>query len=293
MAASPRKAWADAGEVSAPARLPGTVRVLTWNVWWRFGPWQTRQPAIAATLEAFDADVICLQEVWHDGPFPDDVDAVPLRGGQAGLLAAPLGFDNRFATARGNGDVLFGNAVLSRWPIVGAEVVVLPGGRRSALHVVVDRPGGAMPVICTHLDWEFAASELRQSQAAAIAEGAARAGRDTGTFPVVVCGDLNAVPDSEEIRSLTGRRPPPVAGQVFTDSWEVAGDGPGWTVDRANPWATENAWPRRRIDYVLVAWPRPAKPVGNVAAAQLVGVDAVGGVVPSDHYGVGVDLYAP
>lgn len=293
MAASPHKAWPETTTVSGPARVPGTVRLLTWNVWWRFGPWQSRQAAIAATLEAVDADVICLQEVWHDGRFPGEVGGVALRGGQAEVLAEPLGFDHRFATARGKGDVLFGNALLSRWPIAGAEVLVLPGGRRSALQVVLDRPRGAMPVICTHLDWEFSESELRQHQVVAIAESAARAGRETGTFPVVVCGDLNAVPDSEEIRALTGRCPPPVAGQVFTDAWEVAGDGPGWTVDRTNPWATDNAWPRRRIDYVLVAWPRPAKPVGNVAGAHLVGTGAVGGVVASDHYGVAVDLYAP
>ena len=45
------------------------LRVATWNVWWRFGPWEERQPAVAETLRRIDADVIALQEVWnaHDG----------------------------------------------------------------------------------------------------------------------------------------------------------------------------------------------------------------------------------
>ena len=43
------------------------LRVLTWNLWWRFGPWEARRPAIAATLARLDADVLCLQEVWDDG----------------------------------------------------------------------------------------------------------------------------------------------------------------------------------------------------------------------------------
>ena len=30
------------------------MRVATWNLWWRFGPWQARQPAIEATL----ADIV-------------------------------------------------------------------------------------------------------------------------------------------------------------------------------------------------------------------------------------------
>jgi len=42
------------------------VRVLTWNIWWRFGPWQRRQPAISSTLAQIDADIIALQEVWSD-----------------------------------------------------------------------------------------------------------------------------------------------------------------------------------------------------------------------------------
>ena len=48
-----------------PADLIDTrLRVATWNVWWRFGPWTERQPAIAETLRRIDADVIALQEVW-------------------------------------------------------------------------------------------------------------------------------------------------------------------------------------------------------------------------------------
>ena len=42
-----------------------TVRAMTWNLWWRFGPdWRGRQPAILATLERCRPDVLALQEVW-------------------------------------------------------------------------------------------------------------------------------------------------------------------------------------------------------------------------------------
>jgi hypothetical protein len=33
-----------------------TVRVLTWNVWGRFGPWQEREAALIGTLEAEPVD---------------------------------------------------------------------------------------------------------------------------------------------------------------------------------------------------------------------------------------------
>ena len=43
----------------------GRVRVMTWNIWWRFGPrWRDRQPALLETLRQVDPDVVALQEVW-------------------------------------------------------------------------------------------------------------------------------------------------------------------------------------------------------------------------------------
>jgi endonuclease/exonuclease/phosphatase family metal-dependent hydrolase len=41
------------------------LRVMTWNLWWRFGPhWTDRQHGIRQTLRAVDADLVALQEVW-------------------------------------------------------------------------------------------------------------------------------------------------------------------------------------------------------------------------------------
>lgn len=44
----------------------GPVRVLTWNLWWRHGPWQQRREAIAATLAELAPDVCGLPEIWGD-----------------------------------------------------------------------------------------------------------------------------------------------------------------------------------------------------------------------------------
>jgi endonuclease/exonuclease/phosphatase family metal-dependent hydrolase len=109
---------------------------------------------------------------------------------------------------------------------------------------------------------------------------------------VVLGGDLNATPDSDEVRLLTGR----CAGGavVFQDAWEVAGlEGePGWTWHPGNPHLAQAAWPRRRLDYLLVRWPRQ-KPAGNVARCWVAGTSPVHGVVPSDHYAVVADLLEP
>jgi endonuclease/exonuclease/phosphatase family metal-dependent hydrolase len=266
------------------------ISVATWNLWWRFGEFAERQEPIARALRAADADIICLQEVW----------AVEGEHDQAAWLAKQT--DRHFRredTAARNG-MSFANAVLSRWPIIASTNHALPGidnkpSHRKAMHVVIDSPRGHLHVFCTHLDQRFDNSTLRQRQLHAICELASAIERDSKTdFPIILAGDLNAVPDSDEIRSLTGRRPPYVQGLVFTDAWEVGGPfgDPGWTWRADNPLLNRQAqWPNRRLDYVLTSWPRTSGQ-GTPETARLLGTkpDAETGVMPSDHAGLFVTL---
>jgi endonuclease/exonuclease/phosphatase family metal-dependent hydrolase len=48
-------------------------------------------------------------------------------------------------------------------------------------------------------------------------------------------------------------------------------------------------YPDRRLDYVMVSWPR-RRNAGHVAACHLAGTDPMDGVWPSDHYAVVADL---
>lgn len=270
-----------------PDRPDGTARIVTWNLWWRFGDEPGRRvPAIADTLASLDADVVCLQEVYGDDTGVDDATALGERlGGQV------VRNEVRYYQGRS-----FGNAIVSRWPVRRAGQQRLPGadglpGHRTAVWVVVDAPCGELPVICTHLAFRFDESALRQTQAAAVAELAAELrGDDPGERPpVVLCGDLNAVPDSDELRQLTGRSAPAVPGLVFTDAWPQVRTDAGNTWVGRNPYLATAAWPERRLDYVLLSWPRRA-PVGKPVQAFLVGDGPVDGIWPSDHLGVAVDL---
>lgn len=253
---------------------------MTWNLWWQFGPWIERQPAIAAELRAHEPDVALFQEVWSGD-----------EGDQAEQLAAACAMEV-VRTRRPTGEPQrFGNAIVSRWPLVELESIVLSDAEgkpshRSALAARVDAPSGPWVVIVTHLAWQYDQSRLRQQQLAEVVALARRHGAgDEDGPPVVLGGDFNAVPDADEIRRLTGLAPGYGDGPVFTDVWAAVGDGPGHTWVRDNPNSADAMWPRRRLDYLFVAWPRP-KPLGNPLSAQLVGVDPHDGVVGSDHYGV-------
>lgn len=259
--------------------------MLTWNIWWRFGPWEERAPAILRTLEEADADVVCLQEVWGEEGGVD----------QANELAQALGFRVARSPQRFWKGVSFGNAILSRWPISSTASEWLPGAdalpsHRNVVLADIAAPFGAMPVVTTHLEWRYDASAIRSGQVEAVARFVAehRGDPETG-FPPVVTGDLNAVPHADEIRTLTGAAPPSVDGLLFHDAWAQGGEGHGHTWDRVNPYLVDASWPARRLDYVLVAWPRP-RPLGNVVRCALVGNRPVAGVWPSDHFGVVAEL---
>lgn len=119
------------------------VRVLTWNLWWRFGDWQQRQSAIAAVLAVEQPDICGLQEVW-----------VSPTENQAQRLADELGMHwavglsprpERSQRRIGDSTVGFANAVLSRWPISASDELILPPGagriaERTALHAHIDAP---------------------------------------------------------------------------------------------------------------------------------------------------------
>ena len=108
--------------------MTGSIRVATWNAWWRFGDWEARGRAMAETLVALDADVISLQEAWAaDGD------------GLAPRLADRLGYHVVFEASpapakwhrRLDGDrSQVGNAVLSRWPLTEPSSLRLPPGDR-------------------------------------------------------------------------------------------------------------------------------------------------------------------
>ncbi len=100
-----------------------TLRVMTWNVWGRFGPWQEREAALIRTLETLAPDVVTLQECWRDRSGQD----------QAVHLARALGYHSAY----GGGTFLAedwatGSALQSRWRSSTTSIASFPHPRRSA-----------------------------------------------------------------------------------------------------------------------------------------------------------------
>src|SRR5437867_4375870 len=92
------------------------VRVVTLNIWNRQGPYERRLPLLREGLKELDADIVGLQEVISNQGRT-----------QAHDIGEGHGYEVAFGAAHDLGDgVLFGNAVLSRWPITRTKVFSLP-----------------------------------------------------------------------------------------------------------------------------------------------------------------------
>ena len=263
--------------------VESAVRVVTWNVWGRYGSdWQTRQAALEAILTEARADVICLIESWRHG-----------ESSQAGRIANRLGLlHHTFVGDWVQEDWVSGVGLICRWPMGEPRRVALRSedgaGAGTAVHVAIDGERGPIQLFAVMLDYPLDASAVRQAQVRQLVqfvqEAASR--RD----PVIVCGDFNAGPESDEIRMLTGRAATAAPGMVFYDSWEVAGDGSaGHTWSNRNPLAAIGLIPDRRFDYIFSAWPRRGG-VGHPVHCALLGVCPPDQTQISDHYGVLADL---
>lgn len=266
------------------------LKILTLNLWHDMGPWPERAQLIRAWLDELDPDLIGFQEVLR-GPTID-----PLRElceGRYEHLAYFEAMD--FWVGRG---VTFGNAVASRWPLLATHPLQLPDGgdgeRRSAISVRVDAPGGEISFTTTHLNWKLHHSNVRLRQSAALAQHVREHSKGLDHPPILV-GDFNAVPESDEIRFLSGLASFEDRSAYFADAWQLAGDGsPGATFCAANPYARTALEPDRRLDYVFVG-PPTLGAVGRIEACRRVcdrgeGVGALAEVWPSDHFGVYCEL---
>lgn len=88
--------------------IESTVRIVTWNVWGRYGSdWTQRQAALEETLKSTAPDLVCLVEAWRQGD-----QAQPDR------VAAHLGLPHhQFAGDWQQEDRVSGIGLVSRWPM--------------------------------------------------------------------------------------------------------------------------------------------------------------------------------
>jgi endonuclease/exonuclease/phosphatase family metal-dependent hydrolase len=201
----------------------------------------------AAVIRAQRADLVALQEVGrHWSAASDDRDEVSELEGLLGMPCAFAANLDRDPPAPGAPRRQYGIAILSAWPVLASEHVLLPrvsadNEQRGLLMLEVDVEGAPFRAYNTHLS---VSADDRRLQVEAILAAAAAAG--AAAVPYALLGDLNAPPAAPELAPLLER---------LRDAWSVAGEGDGFTFPADAP--------RTRIDYVL------ASPQLGVLAARV------------------------
>lgn len=242
------------GCASSPP-TPARLRVATYNIHHGEGVdgrWDL--PRLAAVIERTGADLIALQEVDRGTTRSAGVDQAAELGRLTGLHAV-------FGAAMAYDGGEYGEAVLSRLPILSSTVHALPHAPdhepRAALEVRVELPGGRrVRFVGTHLDHTQDPAD-RVAQMAAL-EAALAAEPD---LPTVLAGDFNDEPFSRSLSALA-------------DRWMDA-LGP----DRRATWPAQD--PRKAIDHVFVTPGERWRKLGAWVVEE---------TVASDHRPVVVDL---
>ncbi len=239
-----------------PPLSPGSfpVRVMSYNIRMGFNAdGRMDLEALARTIESAGADVVALQEVsrgWYINGSADTLD----------WLSRRLDMSYVFA---GAADPIWGNAVMSRYPLARSGSRQLPEAgvrpRRSLLWVEIELSDlDDLIVIATHL--HHAGSGPRLAQLPVVLETYA----SWNGHARVVAGDMNSRPDSAEYARFRD------AG--LTDAYLLAGGDPrsGFTFRSDNPDV--------RIDYI---WLSP-----ELTATDL----QIPNTTASDHLGIAVTV---
>lgn len=218
------------GTLCALSETPPKLRVLCYNIHYGQGmDGEYNIPRLADAIKAAKPDLVALQEV----------DVGVLRSGrvhQLQKLGELTGLTARFGPTQHYEGGLFGNAVLTRLPILDELIQPLPYTDatperqtypRGALVITVQAPDGKpLRFISTH--FQHNVPEDRVEEAKAINKLFADS---TDKLRTILAGDFNAKPEEEPIRILEER-------------WLHA-------MDESRAPSAPSVNPKSRIDYIL------------------------------------------
>ncbi|QDT46919.1 Endonuclease/Exonuclease/phosphatase family protein [Symmachiella dynata] len=200
------RVYGDSEHSAAADVLPGRLRIVTYNIAHGRGAiddnWQGTNAAkrdrieqIAQFLAGTDADVVVLNEVDFDSTWSGHQNQAAAIAAEAGFAyrAEQRNLDFRFLY----GSWKFGNAILSKYPIIDAQVVDLPPhadwedwlvGRKRGVVATLQLPDQQrVRVLAVHLEHRREVNRVRGAKA--IVDVA-----KSSEVPLIVAGDLNSTP---------------------------------------------------------------------------------------------------
>jgi len=256
-----------------------SIRIVSLNMLHGFPKFEhlmQRLMVISGEIERLDADIVILQEVpW-----------TIKTGSAAQFLAEQTGMNHAYVRANGNRWTIFfeeGEAVLSRYPLINPEFMVLQPKagffeNRIVLNITVDTPEWNIDLYVTHLTHGEADINFEQTQS--LFEFIEDDRKDFA----VVAGDFNAEPDSAQIKNLQS---------YWIDAYSLFNPGVDGITCCIDNITEKEANPDKRIDYIFAALDglTPTVIAGERVFTQPFQVES-GWLWASDHIGMMVEFAA-
>ncbi len=208
------------GGTTLPDGGQKSLRLMTYNV--KHGE-RLGLEAVADVIKRQAPDLVGLQEVDVEAGRSGGVDQAHRLGQLTGMTSL---FRTAFSFADGGS---YGVALLSRYPVLTSDRVLLPSSGEQRVLATVDvelGPGKILKVGITHLDLVQASRTLQVAEVKRVLSAVPRS---------ILFGDMNASPDEAAIVELSG---------FMQDAWARADSGPGNTIPVDVP--------NRRIDYIFL-----------------------------------------
>jgi endonuclease/exonuclease/phosphatase family metal-dependent hydrolase len=199
-----------------------TLRVMTYNI--RFGELASMQE-IGEYIKTENPDIVMLQEVdWKTNR-----QRAPKQNGVPMLneLAQVTGLFGIYGKALDYSGGYYGVGLLSKYPIISSKRILLPNPenkeQRVLLEAQIELPGKQIiTVLSTHL--EHSSATTRLAQVSFINDYVNKI-----NTPIILGGDLNATPNSQEISEGLS----------------------AWGKPKEEPFTSPARAPSRQIDYVM------------------------------------------
>jgi alkaline phosphatase D len=233
---------------------PLSIRVLTYNTHHAEGSdHRIDLDRIAEILRNSRADIVALQEIDKNVDRSNGID-------QSAELAKQLGMNLFFGGNIEYQGGSYGNAILSRWPIVNAVNHLCPrfddGEQRGIIAADIRLPTGqTLCFFATHFDHRSAERERNAcARFVNLLQGRRATHRDShGFLPIsILAGDLNAVPESPTLSILNNR----------------------WNTSLTATPTIPASKPTRQIDYVLAS---------KDSSLELISTEVLDEAIASDH----------
>lgn len=252
------------------------MRIATFNIWNKPISWFERIESICSTVKAVHADVIALQEVKAHLVGEQGIDV-------ANHIANET--DYSFCAFHAYPDSPDeGLAVLSNIPLDTIALIwdqEIEESNYCAMRVTFQVEGHTFGLTNVHLNWR--SPDIREAQVRTVHEWIGE-----GERYELLCGDFNDDPQSEIYRYLTEHC------WVDVATHHKGGDKP--TLDYVhNPYLNQgpSLKPALRYDWIFLR--QNVEDIPFISNVDLFGNTVVTstGVLPSDHYGVVLDLDIP